>query len=118
MDAASEPDDTALYGVLDDEYARRILVETYDETRSAAALSEACDASEATVYRRIERLRGLGLVEGVQQIDPDAGPREVYAARLDHVSIDVSDDGFDVEVEYVDDTAADRLTQLYEELSA
>jgi predicted ArsR family transcriptional regulator len=106
-----------VYSLLDDEYARRILIETYEETRSASALCDACDASEATVYRRLERLQQQDLVESVQEVDPDKGPQEVYAARLDHVSIDLTAAGFEVDVEYVDETAADRLTRLYEELS-
>ena len=44
-------------------------------------------------------------------------PDEVYAARLDHVSIDLTAAGFKIDVEYIDETAADRLTRLYEELS-
>ncbi|ESS06390.1 MAG: helix-turn-helix domain protein [uncultured archaeon A07HB70] len=110
-------DDREVYSLLDDEYARQILVETYEDTRSAAALSEACDASEATVYRRLDRLRDQNLVEGVQRIDPGGGHREVYAARLSHVSVDLTAEGFDLDVDYADETAADRLTRLYEELS-
>ena len=110
-------DTREVYSLLDDEDARRILIETYEETRSASALYEACDASEATVYRRLERLQQQELVESVQEIDPNEGPHEVYAARLDHVSIDLTATGFEVDVEYIDETAADRLTRLYEELS-
>ena len=110
-------DTREVYSLLDDEYARQILIETYEETRSASALCDACDASEATVYRRLERLQQQELVESVQEIDPDEGPQEVYAARLDHVSIDLTGAGFEVDIEYVDETAADRLTRLYEELS-
>ena len=110
-------DPAEVYSLLDDEYARQILVETYEETRSASDLSRACDASEATVYRRLERLREQDLIETVQRIDPDEGPREVYAARLDHVGIDLTPEGFEMDLEYVEETAADRLTRLYEELS-
>ncbi|MYL17223.1 helix-turn-helix domain-containing protein [Halorubrum terrestre] len=88
-----------VYSLLDDEYARRILIETYEETRSASTLCEACDASKATVYRRLERLQQQELVESVQEIDPNEGPQEVYAARLDHVSIDLTGAGFEVDVE-------------------
>jgi len=117
-EAASDGDDEAeLYALLDDRYARRILVETYGDTRSASALRDACDASDATVYRRVDRLREAGLLESVQRIDPNGGHREVYAARLDRVTIDLSAHGFDIEVDYIDETAADRLTKLYEELS-
>jgi len=117
MASEAAVDSREVYSLLDDEYARRILVETYDETRSPSALSEACDASEATVYRRLERLQEQGLVESVQEIDPGEGPQQVYAARLDRVSVDLTATGFEVDVEYVDETAADRLTRLYEELS-
>jgi len=50
-------DTREVYSLLDDEHARRILIETYEETRSASVLREACDTSEATVYRRLERLQ-------------------------------------------------------------
>lgn len=63
-----------VYSLLDDEYARRILVETYEETRSVGALVDVCGASEATVYRRLERLQSQDLVESVQEVDPDEGP--------------------------------------------
>lgn len=103
--------------LLDDEYARQTPIETNNETRSTNPPCEGCDASEATVYRRLERLQQQELVESVQEIDPNEGPHEVYAARLDHVSIDLTAAGFEVDIEYVDETAADRLTRLYEELS-
>ncbi|GAA0523780.1 Helix-turn-helix domain-containing protein [Halorubrum aquaticum] len=117
MAPESAADTRKVYSLLDDEYARQILIETYEETRSASALCDVCDASEATVYRRLERLQQQDLVESVQEIDPDEGPHEVYAARLDHVSIDLTAAGFEIDIEYVDETAADRLTRLYEELS-
>ena len=100
---ASEPsvDPREVYSLLDDEYARQILIETY----------------EATVYRRLERLREQDLVETVQEVDPDSGPQQVYAARLNRVSVDLTATGFEVSVDYVEETAADRLTRLYEELS-
>lgn len=41
----------------------------------------------------------------------------MYAARLNRVSIDLTATGFEVEIEYIDETAADRLTRLYEERS-
>ena len=109
--------DEELYALLDDDYARRILVETYGETRSAEALSDACGASESTIYRRVERLRDRDLIEGVQRLDPGGHHHEVYAARLERVTIDLTDEGFVVEVDYAEEHAADRFTRLYEELS-
>lgn len=107
-----------LLSLLDDDYARAIIVETRDGPRSAEELSDAIDASPSTVYRRIERLREHDLVEGEQSLDPDGHHHEVYIARLERVTIEVTADGFDVEI---DRTAAadpaDRFTHLYRELS-
>jgi DNA-binding Lrp family transcriptional regulator len=110
-------DEAELYALLDDDYARRILVETYGDARSAEALSDACGASESTVYRRVERLREHDLIEGFQRLDPGGHHHEVYAARLERVTIDLTDEGFVVEVDYAEEHAADRFTRLYEELS-
>ena len=49
--------------ILDDEYAKDILVETHAEPRSARRLAELCDASRSTIYRRIERLQAHDLLE-------------------------------------------------------
>lgn len=111
-----EPDE-ALFTLLEDEYAREILVETHDEPRSARALSEACDASRSTIYRRIERLQDQGLVESRQQLDPDGHHREVFVATLRRVSVELTDDGFVVEVDRAEEDAANRFTRLYEEFA-
>lgn len=110
--------DDEIYALLDDDYARRILVETYEEARSAAALSDACDASESTIYRRVERLRERDLIEGVQRLDPGGNHHEVYAARLEKVTVELTESGFVVEIDRSPrEEAADRFTRLYEELS-
>jgi predicted transcriptional regulator len=92
-------------------------VETYEDTQSAAALSEACDASESTIYRRVERLRERDLLEGVQRLDPGGNHHEVYAARLEKVTVELTENGFVVTVDRTEENAADRFTRLYEELS-
>jgi DNA-binding Lrp family transcriptional regulator len=110
-------EDEGIYALLDDDYARRILVETYEDPRSAEALSDACDASESTIYRRVERLRERDLVEGIQRLDPGGHHHEVYAARLERVTVELTENGFVVEIDRTEETAADRFTRLYEELS-
>jgi len=110
-------DDEELYALLDDDYARRILVETYGDARTAEALSDACDASESTIYRRVDRLRERNLLEGVQRLDPGGHHHEVYTARLERVTIELTEDGFVVDVDYSEESASDRFTRLYEEIS-
>lgn len=111
-------DDEDLFGLLDDPYARRILVETRIDPRSAETLSEVCDASPSTIYRRVERLQERELLDGEMRLDPGGHHYEVYSARLQRVTIELTDDGFDVTVERTDEAdPADRFTRLYEELS-
>jgi DNA-binding Lrp family transcriptional regulator len=117
MGSGEQREDDDIYALLEDDYARRILVETYEDARSAEALSDACDASESTVYRRVEQLRERDLIDGVQRLDPGGHHHEVYAARLEQVTIELTEDGFVVEIDRADETAADRFTRLYEELS-
>ncbi|WP_160135003.1 ArsR/SmtB family transcription factor [Halococcus salsus] len=103
--------------VLDDEYARTILEAARDEPRSADELSEACDASPSTVYRRIERLEATGLLADRQRIDPDGHHHKVYVSRLTRVTVDLGEDGFACTVERdrdPDEDAVDRFTRLYE----
>lgn len=112
-----ESDDEELLSLLDDEYARTIIVETYREPRSASALSAACEADPSTVYRRIDRLRSHDLLDAQQRLDPEGHHYEVYSARLEHVGVDVTTEGLDIDVDYVEPEAADTFTRLYEEFS-
>ena len=111
-------DDEEIISLLDDPYARSILVETRGDPRSAESLSDACGASPSTIYRRIERLRERDLLEGEQRLDPDGHHYEVYSARLQRVTVELTDDGFVVDVDREErGDPADRFTRLYEELS-
>ena len=117
MTAAVGPETESLLSLLEDEYARTIIVETYREPQSADDLSTACDADRSTVYRRIDRLQERGLLREEQRLDPNGHHYKVYVARLEHVGIDVTEDGLDVTVEYAEEDAADTFTRLYEEVS-
>ncbi|HMB51013.1 winged helix-turn-helix domain-containing protein [Natronoarchaeum rubrum] len=112
----TDDEDAELLSLLDDEYARAILIETSKEPMSADALTERCDASPPTVYRRIDRLDEHDLVEAEQELDPDGHHYKTYRARLERVSVELSDGEMDVRVDRSDENAADRFTRLYEEL--
>ncbi|WP_435347651.1 ArsR/SmtB family transcription factor [Haloarchaeobius sp. HRN-SO-5] len=101
--------------LLEDDYARSILVHTSTRPMSASELSERCDASPPTIYRRIDRLREHDLVEAEQELDPDGHHYEVYSATLRRVTIELDDGEFVVDVERETDPA-DRFTSLFEEL--
>ena len=111
-----ETDPAAIIALLDDEYAREILIRTSAEPMSANTLSEVCDASPPTIYRRLEQLEGAGLVEG--QTIPEEGGHHytVYSARLERFAVEIMDGSMDAEIRYREEHVADRFTRLYEEL--
>lgn len=101
--------------LLGDECVQTILKETTQEPMSAAELTEACTASRATVYRRLNELTDHGLL--VEQTRPDSAGHHhtVYAAGLDRVVIDFVDGEFKVTVTKRQ-RAADRFTNFIEGL--
>lgn len=116
MEGDADVDEDAVLSLLDDEYARSILVAASREPKSASALAEACDASEPTIYRRLERLREQGLVEERQELDPGGHHYKSYAATVDRVTIEIDAEGYVVEVTPREEDPADRFTRLYEGL--
>lgn len=64
--------------VLGDEYACRILAALGQEPMAAVELAEACDASRATVYRRLDRLESAGLVASRTRLRPDGNHRKRF----------------------------------------
>ncbi|WP_436343897.1 helix-turn-helix domain-containing protein [Natronorubrum sp. FCH18a] len=102
--------------LFEDEYAHAILIHTSTKAMSAAELSEACDASISTVYRRIERLQEHDLLDERLQPDRDGHHYKTYAARLERVEIELVDGSFELDVTYRSDNAADRFTDLFEGL--
>lgn len=109
------PDAATLAALLADDCARRILVETKGEPCSAAELSDRTGASEPTVYRRLERLREHDLVAEEIRPVPDGKNYRVYRARLDGVELDLTEDGFIIDVSRRE-RMADRFTKLVEEM--
>lgn len=59
----------AISALLENQYAHTILIHTSKQEMSAPELSEACDASVSSIYRRIERLQEYDLLEENLQLD-------------------------------------------------
>nr|WP_303647790.1 winged helix-turn-helix domain-containing protein [Haloarchaeobius amylolyticus] len=87
-----------------DEYARSILLRTSAKPMSASELSEDCDMSRSTVYRRADELVEEGLLRSYTRPDPDGHHPTVYEATVSSVSFDI-DDG-ELAVTVTDDAAA------------
>ena len=103
-----------MLAVLDDEYAREILTNTSIEPMSASTLSERCDASLPTIYRRLERLEECHLVTEETELAPDGNHFSVYSANLDQLELSLEDGSFTLELTYRDEDVADKFTRLWE----
>ncbi|MDS0259987.1 helix-turn-helix domain-containing protein [Haloarcula sp. S1CR25-12] len=114
-DVSGDPTLEAVVALLDDDHARAILTATSDGALSAKELSERCDISQATVYRRVERLTDAGLLVERTRPRADGHHDTVYAATLDELTIRLRDGELQFELDRVGDDVADRLTRLWEE---
>jgi len=111
---SEDADPAELLALLDDEYARAILTETSVEPMSASTLSDRCDASLPTIYRRLDRLGESQLISERTKIAEDGNHYSVYEANLESVALTIDDGSLDVEVQYRDDDVADRFTRMWE----
>lgn len=111
-----DSDVRAISALLEDEYAHAILIQTSKQEMSAPELSEACNASVSTIYRRIERLQEYNLLDERLQLDRDGHHYNTYRARLERIEIELRNGEFDIKVTYREETPADRFTDLFEGL--
>lgn len=102
--------------LLNDNCARQIIMEALNEPVSANELSERCDVSPPTIYRRLEELSEHGLVTEQTRADPDGHHYSVYATTLKHVGISVTENGLDMEITNRE-TMADRFTTFIEDMT-
>ncbi|WP_436907615.1 helix-turn-helix domain-containing protein [Halosimplex marinum] len=112
MSADDEVESVA--ALLADDTVRCLLLATRGEPLPAAEIADRCGVSETTVYRRIEDLAARDLVVEHTELD-DGGHHSTYEATLERVTVDVTDDGFEVSVERRD-SMADAFTRLIDEL--
>lgn len=84
---------------------------------SAKSLSDECDASLPTVYRRTERLVACDLLAERTRLTDDGHHYQVYEARLDSLTVELHDEGFRLSVdERHPEDMADRFTDMWEGL--
>lgn len=107
---------STVLSVLDDEYARDILTHTSVEPMSASTLSERCDASLPTIYRRLDRLEACRLVTEETELAPDGNHYSVYSANLQRLELTLEEGTFDLELTYREEDVADKFTRMWEGL--
>jgi len=111
---SEDADPSELLALLDDEYARSILTETSIEPMSASTLSDRCDASLPTIYRRLDRLEESQLISERTKIAEDGNHYSVYEANLEAVELTIEDGSLDVDVRYREEDVADKFTRMWE----
>ncbi|OIB57352.1 winged helix-turn-helix domain-containing protein [Natrialba sp. SSL1] len=93
-DPADTGDTPALQDVLsalDDPDCRAILREA-SEPMTAAELTDTCDISKSTVYRKLDRLSQASLVRERIEVHPEGGRITRYERDVTDVTISVDDD--------------------------
>lgn len=97
--------------LLADECARTILTETATEPLSAEELSERCEVSPPTVYRRLNELEEYNLVTKQTHPDAEGHHYNVYTATLDRIVVELTEDGLTLRLARRE-RMADRFTQF------
>ncbi|WP_306057110.1 ArsR/SmtB family transcription factor [Natronococcus wangiae] len=108
-------DSGSILDLLADPYAREILTAANEEPMTAKALSEACDASLPTIYRRVATLDDHGLLDEETVVDPDGSHRSVYRTTVESVRATLDGDELTVVVDTRDELA-DNFADLWGEL--
>ncbi len=111
---SEDSDLEAVAALLEDKTARRILTETSSQPMSASDLSERCEASTPTVYRRLDDLRECDLLVETMEPDPSGGHHHtLYSTNLERIVVEVENGSLRLEIDRRE-TMADRFTRIVE----
>jgi DNA-binding transcriptional ArsR family regulator len=90
-DTTVPSDATELLSVIGDEYARAVLRTLGDDALPAREITDRVDASRATVYRRLDRLTEIGVVETSMAYDADGHHRTQFRIAVDGLRFEFDD---------------------------
>lgn len=92
-------DPTALLSALDDEDCRCLLKATASEPKTVRELSDSCGVPNSTLYRKLEILTDVGLMNEMVRVSPGGTHAKQYRRAIEDVTISVSSSGeFEVDV--------------------
>lgn len=97
MSTEWEPE--TVFDVLGNEHVRQILALASVKPVSADELADHTDASQPTVYRRVNVLQEYDMLAEQRQLDDEGNHYKTYRTTLQEVCFAVEDGGFTVEVE-------------------
>lgn len=96
-----------ILALLSDDHACAILRALDERPLPARALMDKCGMSRSTVYRRLDRLTGAGLVESTMRPQTDGHHRQEFKLVLDEVAVTVGADGLDGTLRVCDPSTTD-----------
>lgn len=93
-----DPPVAPFLSALDDETCREIIETAADGWYSVDDLVAACDASQSTVYRKVDRLTDLGVLDQSVQIRSSGTHTTVYSCSISDVRLSLDgDNGLTIE---------------------
>ncbi|WP_276273699.1 winged helix-turn-helix domain-containing protein [Haloarcula litorea] len=92
-------DPETVFEVLGSEEVRRILAVANVDPVSVPTLAESLDASEATVYRRVDVCREYDLLREETRVDADGNHYKAYETTLERVCFELDGGGFEVDLQ-------------------
>ncbi|SFS66926.1 ArsR/SmtB family transcription factor [Halostagnicola kamekurae] len=94
----TDEEQNSLLNILSDEHTRNILQETMKEPMSADELSEACDISPQSVYRRTDPLTEHGLLDARMEYDADGHHYRTYTADPTQIVVEITAEDINVAI--------------------
>ncbi|ELZ36568.1 ArsR/SmtB family transcription factor [Halorubrum distributum] len=101
-----------LLELLDNEHTQHILKTLCRGPKRGRDLIDACEASRATIYRRLNRLEATGLVTTELYVDPDGHHCEAYRLRLDRFHVAVESGTVSVTVQSTTEERRERQDEI------
>jgi DNA-binding transcriptional ArsR family regulator len=110
-----EWDPENVFDVLGSEEVRRILALADVQPMSAGELADHLDASQPTIYRRVNACQEYDLLAEDTRIDEEGNHYKVFETTLERVCLEIDDGGFDVTISLRRDLV-DRFTDFWGDL--
>ncbi len=103
--------------LLGDDHVQTILSVTSEQPMSASELSDMCNVSPATIYRRLEQLVEHDLVSAQDEIAADGNHFKKYEATVEHIDVRLDQGEFQVNVgSTMQDDASDRFKRMWDDI--
>jgi len=109
-------DSAEIFQILADEYARKILLAADHGPKTAKTLSEECNASLTTIYRRVSTLQDHDLIEERNTVDTDGSHRSEFQTSLEELHVDITDGQLSLTLETRDELADNFTSSLWSDL--